>query len=515
MSLDLKKILVDYKEEMRGFEKQVLAGRIEKKYPLSAINFTLMQARGLFMPIVIPFNNFLDKKLLKEAVLYVIQKHGLMRSVMVREKGKLLWQQHEAPQDVSIPYIDVSKYSHEEKIEINRVLHSSKFLYDFPTTSSLYMLSSMMDYLPGRKKYTKKFPFLFRVILGLARIARYFNKKSHGRTLLYRLVLIKKNLKDHVLFFNIDHILVDYRSLDILESDICQYYNSGGKDVQREAVSYDQYVYQIAKGPMEIEAEDLAVRLNLNEWRPIQNKITEKFRRDECKGITTFVHRIDFQRYPHISTANAWAVTLALLVMLAREIFDIPKAPTKVVYSCRKYGGINFYNTVGVFSTSFPMVLEFNQDDPFKIIKQAYDFVDVCEKHNLNFNSFPYLEFSDEAWEQLIHLYEYQYILPMEPTIIFNFVGGRLTYLEGVPGGAFITTQQSVVNRDVSRRELLVVKFKGRFITFVSYTPKAIFFELESLLKFDVDHMAGLFDKTLEKISRQLGENAGSEKRRE
>jgi hypothetical protein len=112
MSLDLKKILVDYKEEMRGFEKQVLAGRIEKKYPLSAINFTLMQARGLFMPIVIPFNNFLDKKLLKEAVLYVIQKHGLMRSVMVREKGKLLWQQHEAPRDISIPYIDVSKYSH-------------------------------------------------------------------------------------------------------------------------------------------------------------------------------------------------------------------------------------------------------------------------------------------------------------------------------------------------------------------------------------------------------------------
>jgi hypothetical protein len=58
----------------------------------------------------------------------------------------------------------------------------------------------------------------------------------------------------------------------------------------------------------------------------------------------------------------------------------------------------------------------------------------------------------------------------------------------------------------------MVVKFKGRFITFVSYTPKAIFFELESLLKFDVDHMAGLFDKTLEKISRQLAENAGSDK---
>ncbi len=512
MSLDLKKILIDYKEEMRGFEKQILNGKIEKKYPLSPINFTLMQARGLFMPVVIPFNNFLDKKLLKEAVLHVIRKHGLMRSVMVREKGKLLWQQHEDPQDISIPYIDISKYAREEKIKINRALHTSRFLYDFPTTSSLYMLSSMKDYLSGHRRYLVKFPFLFRMILGLARITRYFNKKSHGRTLLYRLVLIKKNLKDHVLFFNIDHILVDYRSLDILESDICQYYNSGGKDIQTEAASYDQYVYQIAKGPMEIGAEDLAARLNLNEWRPFQDKVTEKFHRDECKGITTFVHKIDFQRYPYISTSNAWAVALVLLVMLAMEVFDIPKVPVRVVYACRKYGGINFYNTVGVFSTAFPMVLEFNQDDPFKMFKQAYGFIDVCDKHNLNFGSFPYLEFSDKAWEQLIRLYEYKYLLPMEPTLLYNFVGGRLTYLEGVAGGAFITTKRSVVNREVTKRERLVVKFKGRFITFVSYTPEAIFFELESLLKFDVDHMAGLFDKTLEKISRQLAENAGSDK---
>ncbi|WP_143315726.1 condensation domain-containing protein [Clostridium sp. HBUAS56017] len=371
-----KELMEKVEQEESKFNDAVLTQDILKRYeiaPCQEFHIKYSEKSG----IAIRIERYLDMNILEKAILHLVSKQGLLRSILVKEKEEYFWEEYSVPEKLSIPYVDLSEFA----LDFN-----SKFLKD----------SIEQYFIKGYKK---------------------------ENSLLYKMLLVRENLKDYLLVLPFSHAIFDAMSSEIISRKIFEYYDilESGQDINDvEIESYERYVEQVRGGAQSITEEEIIDAFELKEFEKYLSKIEETSPEYEPSKIAAFNYDINLGGMEKTNSEfDPSAVSLELVNRVCKKHFGISKVPIYMIGYGRKYKEKTYFNTIGEFIDLIPILGYEDDKDNRGVMEKAKDKVNISSKHGINFFNFL---FGKESLENK----KVQYLMKnhsLEKSIIFNFQG--------------------------------------------------------------------------------------------
>jgi hypothetical protein len=502
----LKEIYTQYKWQIKAYNCGIQGNPVEKIFPMSSTQKLHLSVGTHNLELVIPFDTILNKKLLDESVSHLIRKQGLLRSILVNQKGQVMWQQHACLNNLRMPFLDISEYHRDFQDTILLHLVKDSGLKRFPTHSILYrMLVVKAVLLMYLKKYLKPTSCLFRMIVKISRMTQLLPKNCRGNGLLYQMVLVKRNLRDHVLLIRLDHIIGDDTSMEIIRNYIYQYYETAGRGELPEVVPYHQFVQQVNMGPIGIRQEELHEHLEVKDYQYYASMITHYIDQRNTKKVYLFHYEYPYNNKENLDEEKAWEISFILVHLMCKELFGIPKIASKLLYYGRNYGGKSFFNTVGEFWDLLPMLIEVDEEEPLNMSSKASHLVDLSGKYNINYSSLFLDDGLYETWKGIINLVAPARLIPPESMILIDFLGKKMTE-QGKKGNSMgnATSTTKASDKKHLKEEYINVRSQGGFLIFVHYTEDSIWIDVESIIKIDAPQLKRALDKKADKVLTRI-----------
>lgn len=507
MNKHLKKLVYSIIGQIREFNRKIMENQVEKKYFISSTQKLHLGVGTHNLELVIPFDTYLDKELLKRSLLHLVQRQGLMRSVLVNEKGKLMWRQHAAPREIDIPYLDISDYEPRDQDKILFRVRLEKSLKTFPTHSFLYRAIVVKEILAMYlKKHLRPRSILYRIVVKMASFTRLLKKHCRKNSLIYRVLLIKKNLRQHLLLIRLDHIIGDDTSMDLIRNSILDYYNDRGERNWQEISPYHQYIEQVNLGPRGITPKQLCDLLEVDEYKLYSAIISNHIDKTQTKEVYRFNYRYRFKDEGDLSEARAWDISFILLIRLCKALFKVPKIPAKIIYYGRNYGGKTYFNTVGEFWDLIPMLVEVDEEEPLKMAQRASRLVELASRYNINFVSMFLNETLYESWKDVIDLVAPARLTPPESMILIDFLGKK-TDPEEKRVSQTSPALSPKASKKLKKEGYINTRNQGGFLIYVHYTADTLFIDIETLLKIEGKHLKQMMDRQIRQIETKITAN--------
>jgi hypothetical protein len=498
MKSEIKRLIRDYHRQMYQFNRQIMGNGVEKQFPPSSTQKLHMGVGTINLEIVIPFVRHLNRKWLEESVLKLIQDQGLLRSVLVNHRGELVWRQHAAPSAVTVPFLDISAYDVGDQNRIVNRIVSARSLKKFTSHSYLYRLIAVKQVLTVYlRKYKNRSPLLFKLAVKLAALTRFLPKTCRGNALLYRLVIIRRNLRDHLLLIRLDHTMGDATTMELIQSRILHYYRSRGQAEMESPVPYDRYVKQVNRGPQGIDPGALTDLLAAKEYKHYAALVGDFIDRRNTRRVHHFHYRFNFKGEVNLTEERSWEMGFILINLLCKIVFNIPKIPVKIMYYGRNYGGQTYFNTCGEFWDLIPALIEVDEDEPLRMVRQVNQLIELSSSHNVNFVNLFLDQSADDRWAELIELVAPMRLVPPESTILIDFLGkGVANEQASEPAPAGRKDELSRRERRRRQRDLYVdIRAQGGFLVYIRYTTEAVVFDIDALMPFDSQGLSRQLDE--------------------
>jgi amino acid adenylation domain-containing protein len=118
---DLEKHFIEsLKKELSQLGETILENKTKtiKQYQLSPIQKVHLTLANTIAYSLITFEQPIDTRLLEESFLELIKEQGLLRSILVKKDGQLIWNELIAPERIQIPYIDLIEYDNKVKDKV-------------------------------------------------------------------------------------------------------------------------------------------------------------------------------------------------------------------------------------------------------------------------------------------------------------------------------------------------------------------------------------------------------------
>lgn len=503
MKLKEKKIIRLYKQQDNRFNREIITSAIEKTFPPGATQKLHLGAGTHNLEIVIPFNVLLNTELLNASVLELIKSHGLLRSILIHKKGQILWQQHAPPGSLFIPTIDLSRYPLKIQQHMINKLAVAKSFKHFSTHSFLYRFivgkNILLMYL---KKYFRPGSRWYGLISATASLTKYLKSGCRKNALLYKMLIIKKNMKEYVFFMRLDHIIGDETSMDLIKQGILRCYQSGvqGGQASRDSTpSYDHYLEQLAKGPKGIDQTQLNTWLNIDDYQHYSTLFKNFMNQNRTPQVHTFQYDLAFDESRGLTQEKAWEISFILINILCQRVFNIPKIPSKLLYYGRNYAGHRYFNTVGEFWDLIPLLSGVDEEHPWKITAHANKIIQLVSSHNINFVTLFLNSALNEKYQRTVELIAPEKISPPEPTLLINFTGkfspAEASSLQGSP--SVISPKEK---KQLKKEKYLSIRSQGGFLINSYYTSQSIFIKVESLVELDSHHLTRQLNHAAEKL---------------
>jgi acyl carrier protein len=366
-------------KESTEFNNTILNSSAIGQYKVSPVQKAHLSLESRLSGTVMSFVQ-LDTERLQKAFLSVITHQGLLRSVLVRKEGELLWQEMSPPAQIAIPFIDLSGYE------------------------------------PGVKEQ------LVNDIVN--RNNREFETEQCENSLPYRVVLFKMDFKTHLLAISLDHSIFDAMSREILEKQILDYYRldeNKGAAAQEKVRPYVQYIEQISKGPQQISPAEMIEMFDLKEYCNAQTQIARII--DEKRNNQVRCVDVGIKISEHMGEEKVWELSCHLFAAVLKQYFGLTKIPIKVISYGRKYQGNSYFDTIGEFLDLIPVLVNTGEESTAKILENIHEKVELASKHNINFMSLLFDEELRKKWKNAVDL-----IIPgqsqlTDAAILFNFPG--------------------------------------------------------------------------------------------
>lgn len=172
------------------------------RYPLApAQHYHLQYFTGSGMAVQL--DSYLNTERLTVTIQRLIERHELLRSVLVQSSGAWEWELRPVPEHFSLPTVDLSGQPVQAQRRLLSSIASKLFLEPYKLTQSLQ----------------------------------------------YRIVLIRLNLREHLLLLPCSHIIFDATSSDILRRQLLDEYHRPQQTAHAtEEVQYREYVNHIRQG---------------------------------------------------------------------------------------------------------------------------------------------------------------------------------------------------------------------------------------------------------------------------
>ncbi len=374
-------ILDNILQQNYEFSKCIMKSEITQKYPISSIQkLFLMFPKFNYAGMSIRFDRNVNIGVLNKAIHILIMKQTLLRSVIEKCDSGLYWKEFIFSETKDIPFLDLTDYS--------------------PKTSR-----TLMDSI----------------------LPQYFCKEYEvSNNLLYRILLVKENEREYVLYLPFNHTIYDGMSSDIIKGDILKYYESliNNTEIEYEKmVTFKDYIYQINKGPQDISEEEIIQKYNLREYKNSVFELKEIFESEgkEYYRKCCFDIEID-DEFKDLVRENPMEITLSLFIRMCREFFGLQDIPIWLFSYGRKYQKSNYYHLVGELIDLIPMHIKTHGKSLNEIKEYISERIKIAVDYNINFSN---LIMNDEIrarYKNISSIFSKNETFK-DPMLIFNFQG--------------------------------------------------------------------------------------------
>lgn len=417
--------MIDQIHDMQvNYATEIIESNVIKHYEISPSQKYHFQHKDVSGTMV-KWNIAIQPELLSKVLQQIVADEEVMRSTFVHEKGDKegYWRLHEIPARISVPIIDISHFEQGTQRDIMTALMERFFIQPY----------------------------------------------SENDPLMYRVLLIKQNVKEYLLLLPFSHTIFDYMSNEIVRNKVCEYYELLSQGVavaveQNRRETYTDFITQITRGPEGTTSNQINETYHLQKFCVVAKQIAQKMhRRDNSTEtkMTIMNHRVNINEslIDFSDAESKWRLALGISAGFFSSYFDIEHVPMWMTHFGRQYGNKSYFDLVGECIDYIPILLDSDQDMDSVIEKIAHR-IQFASDHNIHFSNLLYNEWIDPNYtdtrNELLKSFE-------EMPVNFNYLGelseeADLDYLD-----------TEGVNCDDSNRILYMTWYKGSdlYITLV------------------------------------------------
>nr|WP_317617275.1 amino acid adenylation domain-containing protein [Paenibacillus elgii] len=314
-------------------DRWIKTGQVTRVYPLGAIQ--QMQIKFHTPPSLVFFklDEYADYALLDRAYAWLVQHQGQLRSVPVQGEPGVCWKEYALPsaRPPKLSLIDVSGRD--------------------PSGPFMDMLQDFVE-----------------------------NTRYVGEHILYQMVVLKRNLREHYVIGLLHHVLCDRVTTEVIERQLVSCYRSllqGQAPPSEEVKPFAQYVHQIQHGPRGITEQEWISAFELETFQRSKRDILRRMAHRTSDEALLF--NVNIPAKEHSLGAALSVYTKGLQTYLAAN-----HLPLLFLYDGRRYEEASYYNTVGEFIDFVPLLIDarLHQDEMLRTVRTR---LDLLKDNNINF----------------------------------------------------------------------------------------------------------------------------------
>ncbi|MGG4216488.1 amino acid adenylation domain-containing protein [Paenibacillus alvei] len=284
---------------------------------------------------VVPFDSYLlDVERLSAVMQRLIERHELFRSVLVQTHIGCEWETLSMKERMDIPMIDLSNYDAEMQNRILSHILPAFFMNPYETTGDL----------------------------------------------LYRIALVRLNLRDHLLLLPCSHLIYDNMSGEVVKSELYRAYDDISNVKGQLAGSYRDYVSQVRKGPQGMGDQEIVDKFRLSAFATASDAI---FLAVDGRSYTTGTDvTVEFANWNDSDAVEyMWDLAIRLANRFFRRYLQVDEVPVLLVNYGRAYEDKQYFDIIGEFIDQIPVLLT-DADEQGDEIRKT---IQLAVSHNLNF----------------------------------------------------------------------------------------------------------------------------------
>jgi acyl transferase domain-containing protein/acyl carrier protein len=368
--------------QQRRLSLQIIRGEIEERYNLSPFQKMYLKSTARVSLYEIEFEEMIDRQLLNRAFSDVIATQGLLRSSLSRSFNRLCWAQHKPADELTLPYLDLSPYSLEGKKNIVEYLMKQQYAVNFDAEKGV----------------------------------------------MFRVILIRLDLRRSTLLFNLDHSIFDNMSGQVLKRQLLNRYRAlvaGTTAKPVPAKSFNEYLTQINRGPQGISPEWLIKLFDLEAYGKARLKVEERIIANRQPGFSKLRYEIDLSHY-QLATDDqiAWEVSVSVIAHTLARYLQQQDIPLKLLYQGRKYQDISFFDTLGLFVDVIPLLIRTRENgQSTDIISDISRKFNLINRYNVNFMNMMLNIGMLVKWRDVLGYIAPKKLSKQDPMILLNYVG--------------------------------------------------------------------------------------------
>ncbi len=310
------------KESLVTFQQEIISGRIIDEYNCGGLisRYLDSEFRSLIPFIVLIHDEWNLEKLAKAATDF-INSQSLLRSILIKENNRYRFAEYAGVEDLKLPILDLSDY-----------------VLEIPPVE---LLKFMVNFIKG-------------VMIS----------KSPLETVLFYAVIIKFNLREHLVLFLLDHKISDNESNRILQHYFEKTLKNKNTDGLYARIDPDEkrcyknfikeYMLPSAK------AENILRFKAGNEYRAFKEEVNRLWNHfPEGKPIVfsgPFIIEFFLKKEKKIIPALGYVLYICTGVF--RILFEIERIPLTILRNIRTYGGSIYYDIIGDMHDDIPVLFE-------------------------------------------------------------------------------------------------------------------------------------------------------------
>lgn len=363
------------------FSLRIREGKVELSYPVSGFQKMYLRGTTRVSLYQVEFDELLDRNALNQAFTDIVRLQGLLRSSLDRSFRRLNWNQHVLPPELYLPEIDFSAYSDEAKPELMRRLMAQEYETDFDAENGV----------------------------------------------MYHVLLVRLDLRRHVLLFNLDHSIFDNMSGQVLRRQLINRYRArlAGNVAELKPVKpFSDYLRQLVRGPQGIRPAQLIELFDLEAYGRASRAVEKRIVAHKQKQVQTLRFEVDLAAHQLADDDEiAWEVCLLVLTHALARYFDQPDVPLKIIYQGRKYQDYSFFDTLGLFVDVVPLLVRVRPDQPETMIAEVKEKLSFINRYNVNFMNLVLNLGMMIRWQSVLGHISTQKLSRSDPMILLNYAG--------------------------------------------------------------------------------------------
>lgn len=378
----IESIMDSISQKQKEYAQGITNQAVVKEYDISpsqTYHFKHKDVSGT----MVKFRKGIQPELLGRALQRVVSAEEVMRSVLLEdtETETVRWRLHESPEQLDLPMLDISSFESESQKDMLRALMKKFFIRPYTNSDSL----------------------------------------------MYRVLLVKQNVKEYVLLLPFSHTIFDYMSNEILRNRVIREYESlsqGNVQETRISRTFTDFADQIRRGPEGISAARFNELYNISSFADAAGEIAvSMYQRSELDPAKIIVlhHSVPFEMdlSETLDEELKWKTALGICAAFFGTYFGKPRIPLWMTHFGRQYQDQSYFDIVGECIDYIPLLLDC-EEGMERQTEQIKEMLKSASEHNIHFANLLYNESIDpsfaDAAQRLAAAHQ-------EMPINFNYLG--------------------------------------------------------------------------------------------